>query len=316
MNVKFKQRSVVTVFMAFLWSVSCYAQPSHFTKSDHWKTQKHELLFGVGVSNFLGDLGGLDRIGTHFSPIDMEWNTTRPSGHIGYRRRLGSMIATKTLLQYAVLKGDDALTNEPARRNRNLSFRTHLFEASQHIEFLLFRNEHFGKRYDIPDLKGDRNKNTVFYLFTGITVFGYIPQGPIEGSWTNLRPLNTEGQGLPDGGDPYSFISLGIPMGVGFKYGIDRLWRVSVELSYTQTFTDYLDDVSGVYYDNQAIRDAYGATAAYFADPSSGVFQTWTDPGELRGDASHNDGYIFANISIVRNITGKRARKLKWKYRF
>lgn len=291
--------------ICLLYSGLGFAQPSHFTTSDYWMTQKKELIFGIGASNFLGDLGGLIRIGTHFSPVDLEWNVTRPTGHIGYRYRFRPWFATKTHLQYAILKGDDALTSEPFRRNRNLSFRTHLIELSQHLEWIFFSYERFSARYKIPGLKGMRNKNTVAYLFVGVAGFLYIPQGPGGGGWTNLRPLKTEGQGLPGASKEkaYSLIGVGLPVGIGFKFGLDQLWRLSVELSYTQTFTDYLDDVSGTYYDNDVIRDNYGGVAAYFADPSIGEYPTWTHQGELRGDSNHKDGYIFLNISFVRNIT-------------
>jgi len=306
---------LLIVIASLLCTHYVLAQPTNFTKSDHWIHQKKEIIFGVGASNFLGDLGGLNRTGTHYLPLDMEWNVTRPSGHLGFRYRFSQWWATKTLVQYAVLKGDDALTNEPSRRNRNLSFRTHLFELSQHIEFIFYGNERFGARHKIYGLKGMRNKNTITYLFTGVTGFGYIPQGPGDGGWTNLRPLKTEGQGLPGGGKQYGPISWGIPMGIGAKIGLDKLWRLSIELSYTQTFTDYLDDVSGVYYDNDLIQHHYGSTSAYFADPSTGAFPTWTHAGELRGDAKHKDGYIFANVSFVRNITYKRTGRIKWKYK-
>ena len=123
-----------------------WAQPTNFTKSDHWKHQRKELIFGIGASNFLGDLGGLNRIGTDYTPIDMEWSLTRPSGHFGYRYRFRPMWATKSFLQYGLLHGDDKLTNEPSRNYRKLRVRTHLFEFSQHLELILFNNEQFGKR--------------------------------------------------------------------------------------------------------------------------------------------------------------------------
>lgn len=292
-----------------------YGQPTHFTTSDYWKHQRKEFIFGVGATNFLGDLGGLNRIGTDYSPVDLEWVVTRPSGHIGYRYRLRPWLVTKTILQYGILKGDDALTNEPSRHYRNLSVRTHLIELSQHLEFIVYNNEHFGKRYKIHGLKGMRNKNTLVYLFSGVTVFTWLPQGRGDGGWTFLRGLNTEGQGLPGGPNDYGYVSMGIPFGAGCKIGIDALWRVTFELSYTKTFTDYLDDVSGVYYDNAAIESAYGSTAAYFADPSSGEFATWTDPGEMRGDQKQKDAYFFLNVTFCRNITYKRSKRIKWQYR-
>jgi len=305
---------LTTFLIAVLYLFNGITQPTHFTRSNHWKHQKKEIIFGVGASNFLGDLGGLNRQGTNFSPLDLEWSVTRPSGHLGFRYRLSQLWSTKSLLQYAILKGDDALTNEPFRRNRNLSFRTHLFEFSQHIEFNIYSDESFGKRHKIYGLKGLKNKNTLVYLFSGFSVFGFVPQGNADGGWTNLRPLNTEGQGLEGAPESYKLINYGIPLGIGYKLGFDAVWRLTLELTYTQTFTDYLDDVSGVYYNNEAIRDAYGNTAAFFADPSSGAFPGFTHEGEKRGDSAHDDGYIFFNFSFARNITYKRSR-IKWKYK-
>lgn len=285
---------------------------TNFTTSDYWKGQQKEFFFGIGVTNFLGDLGGLDRIGTDYSFVDLEWSTTRPSGHLGFRYRFRPWISTTTILQYGLLMGSDALTNEPARRNRNLSFKTHLIELSQHLEFVIYNNEYYGKRHKIKGLKGMRNKNTLVYIFSGITGFMYMPMaqgGPL------LRPLHTEGQGLPGGPDEYGLFNYGIPFGLGVKIGLDRLWRISFELSYTKTFTDYLDDVSGDYYDNNAILDAYGSDAAHWADPSSGAFPTWTNPGEMRGDPKQKDAYFFFNVSIIRNLQQNRGNKVKWKYR-
>lgn len=285
---------------------------TNFTTSDYWKGQRKEFIFGIGFTQFLGDLGGLNRIGTDYSLLDLEFSTTRPSGHIGFRYRFKPWVATKSILQYGILRGSDQLTTEPARHYRNLSFKTHLIEFSQHLELVLINNEHYGRRNKIKGLKGHRNKNDLLYVFSGITVFTWFPQadgGPF------LRDLNTEGQGLQGGPKDYGYVSLGIPFGIGFKLGLGAVWRMSFELSYTKTFTDYLDDVSGVYYDNNAILNAYGSDAAYYADPSNGAFSNWTNPGEMRGDSKQKDAYFFLNISLVRNLQQKRQGKVKWKYR-
>jgi hypothetical protein len=146
----------ITLILLFLTLGNfTYAQPTHFTTSDYWKHQRKEIYFGVGATNFLGDLGGLNRIGTDYSPMDLEWVVTRPAGHFGFRYRLKPWICTKSNLQYGILKGDDALTNEPARHYRNLKVRTHIFEFSQHLEFIIFNKEQFGKRFDIRWPKGN-----------------------------------------------------------------------------------------------------------------------------------------------------------------
>lgn len=303
------------VLVAVSVEYTSYAQPTHFTTNSYWKHQRKEIIFGIGASNFLGDLGGLNRIGTDYSPLDIDFAVTRPSGHFGFRYRLRPWVSNKTLISYAILKGDDALTSEPARRNRNLKFRSHLFELTTQFEVIIFNSEEFGHRYKPMGVKGVKHRNKLLYLFAGGTFFGYIPQGPGDGGWTNLRPLHTEGQGLPGGPKQYQNFNFGIPMGVGFKLGLDALWRMTFELTYTKTFTDYIDDVSTVYYDNAAIEAAYGGTAAYFADPSAGYFPTWTDPGEMRGDSGEKDAYLMFNVSFTRNITYKRNRGKKWQYR-
>ena len=81
-------------------------------------------------------------------------------------------------------------------------------------------------------------------------------------------------------------------MGVGFEFGVRK------------TFTDYIDDVSKTYYDNEAIKQKYGQVAALLADPSVSSSNSNVDddvitaPGQQRGDPRDNDAYMFAVISI------------------
>lgn len=296
--------------ICLLWSSVATAQwkNTNFTTSDYWKGQRKELFFGIGATNFLGDLGGLNRIGTDYSFMDLEWATTRVSGHIGYRYRLRPWIQTKTIIQYGVFRGSDQLTAEPFRRNRNLNFKTHLVELGQHLELIIYNNEHYGKRNKIPGLKGMKNKNNLVYIFSGVVGFIYIPMSQ-EG--VPLRPLRTEGQGLPGGPKPYGLFSWGIPFGMGYKLGLDKVWRLSFELTYTKTFTDYLDDVSTVYYD----WAGNGIAEPALADRSNGAFPTWTGAGEQRGDDSQKDAYFWFNVSLVRNLQQKQGKKIKWKYK-
>ena len=43
-----------------------------------WKFSRQELQFGIGASNFLGDLGGANAIGTH-GIKDYRFSMTRPT---------------------------------------------------------------------------------------------------------------------------------------------------------------------------------------------------------------------------------------------
>ena len=120
-----------------------------------------------------------------------------------------------------------------------------------------------------------------------------------------LQPLGTEGQGL-NGTRPYSRLSVALPFGAGLRWKLSRYHTLNFELGYRFTLTDYLDDVSTTYYNNQEIREARGAVAAYFADPSIKTLPDATRVGEKRGNPEHNDGYLVFSIQYVYKLQKKR----------
>ncbi len=308
------------VFMKFftlltvLIATSSLAQNSNFNTQRNWSLNKKELLFGIGATQFLGDLGGRNRVGTDYSLSDIDFPSTGIGGMIGFRYRFHPYYATTTSLNVGLVRGSDANTNEIIRESRNLQFRSLIVELSQRFEVILLANEKFGRRYNIRGLKGFRDHNEQLYLFGGIGVAYYNPKAPYQGSWVALRPLHTEGQGLAGGPDEYSKFTATIPLGIGFRMGLTRMWRIGLELTYVKTFTDYIDDVSGTYYDPSVLAAKYGEQAAYLSNPSD-KNQQWFTAGQQRGD-KNLDAYFYANIVVVRNITYKNYANKSRRIRF
>src|SRR5215217_4103934 len=89
--------------------------------AQRWKRSRYELSFGAGVSNFLGELGGANQIGTHGFK-DFEWSLTNFAASIGLRYKISKFFAVNTHLTYGRLSGDDKLTEEYFRHLRNLNF--------------------------------------------------------------------------------------------------------------------------------------------------------------------------------------------------
>jgi len=281
--------------------------------SQQWKKTRKEILFGAGAANLLGDLGGADQIGTHLMK-DLEISLTRPMVAGGYRYKLTPTMAIKGFGGWARLTGNDLLTAEPARNNRNLSFRTNIITASAQFEYSVIE-EKVKSKYSRRSKKFPLN----IYFFGGFGFFYMNPEAKYyDGKWYKLKPLNTEGQGLPGSeGKDYSLIQFAVPLGVGFKYPINREWSIGLEYSITKTFTDYIDDVSTTYYDNDAIRAAYGDVAAYFADPSTtptreAPIKGGTNPGEKRGEVTYNDSFMFAWLHVSYKITGTSRSRVKF----
>ncbi len=171
--------------------------------------------------------------------------------------------------------------------------------------------------YRITNFKKKRNRKSTVFVFTGVGVFFYRPKAEYEGKWYSLRKMHTEGQGLPGGPKKYSNFNVCIPVGLGWKYTIDRRWSVGADLGFRKTFTDYIDDVSGEYYDNNAIKQAYGSTAAALADPSLGLIAGATKPnadgsGAQRGETKYKDSYMFLDFTVSYKFTKKRRTRSKF----
>ena len=263
----------------------------YFRNSNYWKTHRQEISVGMGISNFLGELGGRNQIGSPFI-WDLELSQTKPAVSIGHRYYTFEKQAIRTTLTYGILAGNDNLTSEVFRQNRNLNFKSDIFELSLVYEIHFF-TEQLGHVYDLRGVKGEKASRVGLYIFGGVGGFYFQPKSLLNGTYVDLQPLGTEGQGLPGGPEEYKTMQVCIPMGVGLRKALSKQWSAGLELQYTKTFTDYIDDVSGIYYDNQTLADERGDLAAYLADPGLDKIPGQTNTGAQRGDDTDLDAYLF-----------------------
>ena len=310
--------NLVLLVVAFV-SYSSYAQHTNFNTQRNWSLNKKEIMGGVGATQFLGDLGGRNQIGTDYSLADLDLPSTGYGGMIGFRYRFHPYWATTTSFNIGLLRGDDSQTQEVIRNSRNLHFRSIIIELSQRLELILLANEKYGNRYNLRGHSTKmRDKNFQLYVFGGVGIAYFNPKAKYNGSWTALRPLNTEGQGLTDGAEKTMPITATIPAGVGFRVGINRMWRIGIEATYVKTFSDYIDDVSTTYYDRDLLATYYGPESSYLSNPSIDN-TTWFGAGQQRGD-KQKDAYFYLNLVVARNITykdyGKQRRSYRWKGRY
>ena len=267
--------------------------------SQAWQLERQNIGVNIGMTNFLGDLGGGKTTGQPFI-YDLDIQATRPLIGVSYNYRLSKISTLSTQLNFGYLRGDDAFTKNPIRNNRNLNFRSPILELTEQFELSLY-NSSETKRYNLKNIRGW--KSYEIYAFVGIGVFWFNPQGRApDGRWYNLKPLSTEGQGLSPEIKKYSNFQVTIPYGLGFRYKYNRQWAYGFAIGPRATFTDYIDDCSTVYFDNDIIRSQKGDIAAYFADPSKGEIAGQTLTGEQRGDPKDKDSYIFAYFTINYNL--------------
>ncbi len=263
----------------------------------HWKFLRHELVGSIGSSNFFGELGGANDIGSNGIKgfKDLDFKLTRPALSAGYRFYISPMFAVKGTLTYGRLNGDDALTTERFRQNRNLHFRSPLIEFSAQFEYYPL-NEYFGHLYRTKGVVGKKVNHFSPYVFLGVGGFWFNPKAKYNGDWVALQPLQTENVA-------YKRIALAIPFGIGCKYGISNQWSIGIEMGLRYTTSDYVDDVSSVY------ADKTGADAAtvYLANPTINSVASYTDGnyvynptgvGMQRGDSENKDAYLLTMVSV------------------
>ena len=317
MSTRVKYAKKMMLFRSFILAALLLAACTHeyyaqgFYSSRMWKVQKHEYTLQLGASNFLGELGGRDQIGSDFL-WDLEFNQTKFAGSLSYMMYLGERVGVRAQGGVQRVAGNDNTTTEIFRQNRNLHFRANIYDFTTTIEFHIIK-EKYGNLYNLKSNLGKKlglkKVNVGFYTFFGLGGFYFNPQAqnPSNGMWVDLAPLGTEGQGLEGGPEPYKKYGVIVPVGFGLRYGLSREWGIKLELAHRFTFTDYIDDVSTVYYDNDAIANAYGSQAAYFANPTLNIIPTYTDgsyeynptkAGMQRGDPTDRDGYMYAVLGV------------------
>lgn len=272
----------------------------------HWRKIRHEVIFGVGGTNFLGELGGANSVGTHFIR-DFDYQSSRWVVNAGYRYKLAEEWAVRGAFYYGRISGNDEFTEEIHRSNRDIKFRSPIAELTADIQYSILR-ERYGHRYDLRRVKGSANIPNL-YVFAGISGIYFNPQGLYtDGKWYDLQPLATEGQDVMPTREKYSKFTVAVPVGIGLNYMLDKDLGIGFEYGVRYTFTDYMDDASTTYVDPSAF--ASNPIAAYFHNPNP----DWigAGPGNQRGNSNYNDAYMFLTINVTYKIRPKAPGRAKF----
>ncbi len=219
------------------------------------------------------------------------------AGGMFLRINMNNRVSLKGNVLLGSISGTDIGATSTTRHLRNLSFSSKISEFAAEIEVNLVDNYR----------EKGRRTTCVPYLFAGINVFHFNPQADLRDSSTGkvtryeLQPLGTEGQGLTKYPDlkRYNLNSFAFPLGAGLKFHIGDYLTLGLEFGMRKTLTDYLDDVSGFYAENDLITAQYGPTAGRLADRSPEVVPGYENPkNTIRGNPSNQDWYGFGGVLV------------------
>lgn len=256
------------------------------------KQARLELVMMGGVSGYSGDVGQ-DR--TKFLSDHLQ--NLGPAIGLGARLHITNFMAIRGNFNYAVISGSDSLASHNDRITRNLSFQTTLYEGSLLLEVSLINWKHLvGEK--VNSSKGGRAN---LYGFMGMAFFAFNPQGYYQDKWYDLQPLGTEGQGIKPNTPKYQLSSSALVVGVGYRHLLGGRWSLGIEAGIRKTNTDYLDDVSKEYWDNDELAATNGEISAILADRSvDEEGNAFIRPqGSQRGNPKIKDYYGFAQITLA-----------------
>lgn len=193
---------------------------------------------------------------------------SKPAVGLFYRLAMSYRYAFRFGFNYGRVGASDSRSSEPNQLERNLNFRSDIYDAHALYEF------------NFVDYRIGNDKHYMsLFLFAGIGAYYFNPQGNVGSGYVNLSEKNTEGQGKS-----YSKYQVNMPFGVGFKWNISYIFGLSLEWGPRKLFTDYLDDVSGEY---SGAGNLYGGSGAV---------------GSMRGNPRTKDWYFFYGISLTMRL--------------
>lgn len=257
-----------------------------------------EIGINNGLCNYLGDL----------QPKTFTYEQSNYVFGVQGRYNFDGNVVGRFGFNYGKLEGYDRKSGVASLIARNLSFESPIFEISVIGELNLVR---FGSNKAGKDYKYYK---VAPYLFGGFNLFSFNPQANYNGKSYDLQPLGTEGQGIPNSGiSKYRLTQIGLPFGAGLKYEFQPNIVLSYEFGWRKTFTDYLDDVSGNYYDVNEIAKYRGDIAAELSYRGDEVNPNATIPkkGSQRGDLENDDWYLMNVITVSYKIPAGKLKKLK-----
>ena len=246
--------------------------------------QVKEFGFFSGVGYYLGDLNR-----NHFSQQDICLGAVYKADFPNERMSL------RFHLMYNKLRASDDVSGEINQIYRNLSFKSEIIEFGPVLEIDFFPFHPGQNHTDEPDFGSP-------YFLIGINYMRMNPKGKYGNDWIDLQPLGTEGQGTILRNDnneivkKYSLNQIVIPFGLGVKMNITHHLSLSVEYGMRKTFTDFLDDVSGLY-PNLDELETYSAKASEMSGKSSSIYDVRY--GSQRGNSSDKDWYAVSGVILT-----------------
>lgn len=207
------------------------------------KSQIMEIGATAGLSYYIGDINP----NRHYAQSEFAW---------GASVRYYQSPRWAFRFQYSNLNLSAADAKSSFRPERALAFSNKVNDFALLAEFNFFDYWTGSKRNFISP-----------YIFAGVSLFTFNPVHP---DGTQLHDVMTEGV-------DYNLTSWSIPFGIGVKYSLFKRIGLTLEWRLHKTFTDYIDDIHGLYPEIDVVNGDY-----IYSDPTGNY-----EAGMQRGNGTN-----------------------------
>lgn len=258
-------KNLVAIALLMCCSLSNYGQNLHLN------------LFG-GIANYKGDLQYNAKGGKQIS-----FKQPKLAAGLGLEYELSEKFYVRLAATAGKIHADDK--KQPGQEQRNLNFTSSIFDVMLGLQYYILN---------------PYSRKLSPYVFGGIGFFHFKPYTlNAADEKVFLQPLSTEGQGFVSGREPYKLSQFSIPFGGGIKFSLSDDVRIGVEMALRKTFTDYLDDVSTKYVDENVLFANRGQQSVYYAyrgeEAGGGPYPP---DGTPRGTLAARDWYYFTGLTV------------------
>lgn len=262
-----------SIFVSFLFFGFVVITTTMHGQTPNFRSRS-ELGVFAGGSYYIGDLNRSD-----------QFKNTKPAMGLLFRYNKNGRLTYRVSALYGSLSADDSKSRNALLRNRNLNFKSDIYELTGGLEFHYF-----------PFRKGHDKYKATAYLLVELGVFQMNPMSSYNGRDIELRTLGTEGQGTSlTKRSNYSKTQLVLPLGFGAKFTLSERAAFNIEFGIRKTFTDFLDDVhANNYVDAVVLSGENGPLSASLSNRSLDQ-----DPYGYRGNAKTKDWYVMFGAMLT-----------------
>jgi hypothetical protein len=227
-----------------------------------WRKFRHEASVGYGVNNLFSQLGERD------SPVAITV-FQRSTFNASYRYYFMKNFAARASFSHGYArKNDKEIPENGVRNNVRIDYASTLSEMAAMLEYHLMDETTKGRKGKVRRARGGMSKglNLGVSVFAGAGVSYFRPYGEYFGERVIFRPV-TDPLTIPNDA-AYRQTRLHFPIGAQVRILASENWRVGLEGGYRLGLSEYINNVSGVYYleEDVTLSDPFALDPQYIGN--------------------------------------------------